>query len=338
MPMDLLRPDDIQSPDDEARAQAERAEGRVAEAIRSALRAVRDAVTVEAIRQALSVSFYRAIFLLPDRAALEADLKLAFDDLAELHDQAARAAADDITAALREIGSLETVAYDRLDPGAVAALQGYRDELIADLTGTMQDAIAQVLTSGVTAGVPQEQLAQDIARTVGLTPQQAQAVANYRRAILAGDASALDRTLRDRRYDATLQRAIAGEYVEPERVSAMVRRYAHRMLDFRAQTIARTETLRAVNRGRLEAYRQAITAGKLDPVDVRRRWLTAHDELVCPVCRSIPLLNARGIALDAVYLSADGPIDAPPVHPRCRCTEEFEIRALAQEQEQEQAA
>ncbi len=106
MPLDLLRPDDIQSPDDEARAQAERAEGRVAEAIRSALRAVRDAVTVEAIRQALSVSFYRAIFLLPDRAALEADLKLAFDDLAELHDQAARAAADDITAALREIGSL----------------------------------------------------------------------------------------------------------------------------------------------------------------------------------------------------------------------------------------
>src|SRR5581483_1927537 len=104
--------------------------------------------------QALSVSFYRAIFLLPDRAALEADLKLAFDDLAELHDQAARAAADDITAALREIGSLETVAYDRLDPGAVAALQGYRDELIADLTGTMQDAIAQVLTSGVTAGAP----------------------------------------------------------------------------------------------------------------------------------------------------------------------------------------
>jgi len=69
----------------------------------------------------------------------------------------------------------------------------------------------------------------------------------------------------------------------------------------RATLIARTETLRAHNEGRKVFYRQVgIT---------KVRWLTAHDERTCKICRA---LDGKVFGLDEVK--------GPPRHPGCRCT------------------
>jgi SPP1 gp7 family putative phage head morphogenesis protein len=69
----------------------------------------------------------------------------------------------------------------------------------------------------------------------------------------------------------------------------------------RATLIARTETLRAHNEGRKVFYRQVgIT---------KIRWLTAHDERTCKICRP---LDGKVFAIDEV--------EGPPRHPGCRCT------------------
>ena len=68
----------------------------------------------------------------------------------------------------------------------------------------------------------------------------------------------------------------------------------------RATLIARTETIRAHNEGRMVFYRQVgIT---------RVKWLTAHDERTCTVCK----------ALDGDVFPIDKVPEMP--HPACRCT------------------
>lgn len=69
----------------------------------------------------------------------------------------------------------------------------------------------------------------------------------------------------------------------------------------RATLIARTETLRAHNMGRLAFYAEA----GVDEV----KWITAEDERTCPICRP----------LDGKVFKIED-LDGPPIHPSCRCS------------------
>jgi SPP1 gp7 family putative phage head morphogenesis protein len=82
----------------------------------------------------------------------------------------------------------------------------------------------------------------------------------------------------------------------------------------RAELIARTEIMRAVNAGQREAWNQAVDDGLLTG-DEQRTWIATDDELTCPICND---LDGETIGLDEQY--SDGS-DGPPAHPRCRCTE-----------------
>lgn len=77
----------------------------------------------------------------------------------------------------------------------------------------------------------------------------------------------------------------------------------------RAEAIAVTEVTRAYAEGNQTAWRQSgVTQGK--------RWNTANDELVCPICG--PVHNAI-VPIDQPFTTPAGQIDVPPAHPRCRC-------------------
>jgi SPP1 gp7 family putative phage head morphogenesis protein len=74
----------------------------------------------------------------------------------------------------------------------------------------------------------------------------------------------------------------------------------------RAETIARTEIIRAHAEGQLFAMEQM----GVDKVGVQVEWSTAGDDMVCDQCNSLeseimPISEARGMI---------------PLHPRCRCS------------------
>lgn len=108
-----------------------------------------------------------------------------------------------------------------------------------------------------------------------------------------------------------------------EEVDDLVDAYAENYLDYRAGTIAGTESLRASNIGLRDSYRQAADRGVFDADAVTRHWQIAQDEKVCPVCRSIVENNPDGVGLEEDFQSDDGPIDDAPVHTSCRCTVEY---------------
>jgi SPP1 gp7 family putative phage head morphogenesis protein len=84
----------------------------------------------------------------------------------------------------------------------------------------------------------------------------------------------------------------------------------------RADTIARTETIRASNQGQQEAWDQAVDAGLLTGSE-QQEWIVTPDDRLCPVCEP---LDGVTVGLDESF-SVDGDeIDGPPAHPNCRCT------------------
>ena len=116
-------------------------------------------------------------------------------------------------------------------------------------------------------------------------------------------------------------------------ITTRVRALFEDMSTYRAQRIARTETIRASNYAAEESYRQSgIVTGKV--------WLVSSDERLCPWCSAMgkkfnnkhPLAlgeNFASLGESLSYKDENGnkhtmdidytDIKAPPLHPHCRC-------------------
>lgn len=170
------------------------------------------------------------------------------------------------------------VAFDLLSDSAVTTLRGQRLRLVRELTQQTQAAMVETLQTAIAEGVPPIEQARRIKDTLGLTQRQAQSVNNYRSLLERGSSRALNRELRDRRFDSSIRRAVSGERrLTPQQIQRMVGRYETRMIQHRAQTIALTESQRAIHEGEEELFEQAVKEKKITPEQVLRTWRTAAD-------------------------------------------------------------
>lgn len=182
------------------------------------------------------------------------------------------------SAAAAAASSGVVVALDLTNTAAVRAMQLNQLRLIREITEQQRLVFHEVIGSGVTRGANPRAVARELRASLGLTQRQAQAVSNYRRLLQQGDSAALQRALRDRRFDASVGRAIDGtKPLTPDQVDRMVDRYRERYVAYRAEVIARTEALRAVHEGADETWRQLIEGGEVDRRRVVRTWVTARD-------------------------------------------------------------
>ncbi|MFH1603626.1 MAG: minor capsid protein, partial [Pseudomonadota bacterium] len=94
-----------------------------------------------------------------------------------------------------------------------------------------------------------------------------------------------------------------GEVITDKDAFRKAGRTVFKSAQYRVEMIARTETLRAHNQGRLKFYEQAGVK--------KIKWLTAADERVCSICGP----------LDGKIFDLAGFEGPPSPHPRCRCTQ-----------------
>jgi hypothetical protein len=93
----------------------------------------------------------------------------------------------------------------------------------------------------------------------------------------------------------------------------------------RAKMIVETEATRAFNKGKLMVAAASV-------LTMHKRWVTAGDEKVCPICvqlGSVRYSAGEGVALPADFVHPGGSGAAeqfagqlyqqPPAHPNCRC-------------------
>lgn len=115
---------------------------------------------------------------------------------------------------------------------------------------------------------------------VGLRSDQIEAAERAFAQLRSGDPEQLraylGRKLRDKRFDRTVAKALReGVAVPADKARAMVQSYRGRMLKYRGELIARTETLRSLNAAQDEAIRQVVDSGRLQQRQVTRFWDSA---------------------------------------------------------------
>lgn len=213
---------------------------------------------------------------------------------------------------------------------AVARMQAADLTLVQGLTAEQVETVRAALVDGLRSGENPLAVARRIEGAIGLTPTQAGWVDNYRRSLEQGSASALDRELRDKRSDRSVRRAASadGKPLTAKQIDTLVDRYRANVLRYRAQTIARTEALRAVHQGQEDAIAAAIAAGDLTADQVAFTWLATKDKRTRP---SHWEMHGQVRAYGEPFLSGDGNLLRYPGDPEapasdvicCRCSRVF---------------
>lgn len=212
--------------------------------------------------------------------------------------------------------------FDLYNQATLDRLREEQDRLIQDLETSARDAIDTIIADGARMGLGPEDIVDDVRDLIGLTDRQALASLNYERMLRDLDPQVLERQLRNVAYDEQIQAAIdSGQILAGVAIDRMVDDYIDRSLDYRASTIAQTESTNAANAGLHDSYKQAIERGALPAAAITRFWQLADHP--CPVCESIPDLNPDGVGVGEDFDSIDGPIDDPTVHVGCMCSVEY---------------
>ena len=258
---------------------------------------------------------------------------VALDDAAAKFAHASNAAfivsGQKAAASLDDAVDDKLISFDATNYRAVAAMQQNKLNLIRGITADQQQVIRQVLTDGALNRRAPKPIAQTLQDSIGLTPAQEQQVANYRAQLESGDSSdlaaALQRELRDGRYDAAVRRAMAGtEPLSQDRIDTMVSRYRDSYVQLRAETIARTEALRTIHEGTEELYQQAIDNGDVDADILVRTWHAANDGRTRASHRAMDgqtrKMGESFVSGDGNSLDYPGDPSAPPEDViNCRC-------------------
>lgn len=163
--------------------------------------------------------------------------------------------------------------FNTLNDRAVRSLQNTRLRLVREFTAEQSAATREILSDAFARGLAPVEQARLLKGSIGLTQRQARAVNNYRRLLERGSSEALSRKLRDRRFDPSIKAAIRGDRaLSSAQIDRMVERYRERYIQYRARTIARTETQAAAWAGDEELWAQAIEEGIIDTEDLTNIW------------------------------------------------------------------
>lgn len=187
-------------------------------------------------------------------------------------------------------------AFDTLDTNVQRWIRTNGARQVRQISGGSRRAIQSIIGQMIAEGGSASQAARQIREVIGLTVPQQKALSNLRASMLEAGAT------RD-----VIQRTLATR--------------AERMLGERAFAIARNESFIAVAQGRQMYWEQLVDRGVLDPTTLRK-WITAQDELVCPICR--PMHNqVRGLNEPfsiGPNIGGSGTRLTSPAHVTCRCS------------------
>lgn len=227
---------------------------------------------------------------------------------------------------------LAPYAFSLSAPFTAEFIREYTGRHIREIAQNTAAAIAQTINRNEARSVNPIATARQVRQNIGLTARQELAVANYRAALEEGSREALQRQLRDARFDPTVLRAIeTGEPLSKEQIDKMVTRYRERYIKYRSEVIARTEQLTAVSVGQRQSMLQANLSPRL-----RRYWVYTHDGRERHWHATVPMLNPEGIRIDEQYLTQppsgvemlDMPRDPNGSGAnviQCRCRERFSM-------------
>jgi hypothetical protein len=220
-------------------------------------------------------------------------------------------------------------------------------KITGELSAETIAAIRQSLETGLAAGRNPRSTALDIVGRIdpatgrrkggiiGLNRLQERYVSRARANLLSGDPDSMAEYLtlkrRDKRLDAAVNRAIArGTRLPASFVDKAIGRLSDSYLLLRGETIARTETLAALNQASNQATEQMLSENAIARSTVQKMWRATLD----PKTRdSHAALNRVTIGIDEFFSNGleypHDPNGRPSEIINCRCIAEYKVDHLA---------
>lgn len=234
------------------------------------------------------------------------------------------------------------------NPVAEAWLRNYSATLVKEVVADQVVMARNVLQAGLSVGANPKTTALDLVGRIskatgkreggliGLTSSQEEWVRNYAAELSSNNpTAALSRALRDKRFDATVLRAAKeGKALTSAQINTMVTAYKNRALRYRAETIARAETITALHTAQEQAMQQAIQSGAIKQSQVTYIWRTAHDKRVRHTHRTmdgqIKPMGQAFVTGSGAHLMYPGDPSGPAAEViNCRCFREPKVDFLA---------
>lgn len=209
-------------------------------------------------------------------------------------------------------------------PALVAAVRQWEDQSFSRIKRDITEGLRELVASELQRGLGPRQVALRLKAGItngGLTAYDRRIIESFRRSLQEGRiGDATRRLLRDKRL--RLSKAMS-----PEQIDKAVAAYERRLVALRAETFARTNAMAAANAAAEVSWREAIAQNQITANQVRRYWIVAKDERLCPQCAPMPESNSDGVGLDELFVVPTAAaedqgigIQYPPLHPNCRCT------------------
>jgi len=180
--------------------------------------------------------------------------------------------------------------FSLINPRAVEYALARSAELVTGITQETREVIRVLVARAQQGHWTVDQLARQIRQDIGLNARQVTALENLRNGLLESGAS-------------------------ESRIEELVTRQASRALNYRAEMIARTETISAASEGQRALWAEAKDNGLLDEEATWQVWIASPD--ACAVC--LEIADGEPVLLGASFDGPNGPIPGPPAHPSCRC-------------------
>lgn len=224
-------------------------------------------------------------------------------------------------------GSTALFRFDVEHPTAAQELRLYSSNLITgQILPDQRQLIRDALANGIQQGRAPRRTALDLVGRInavsgkreggliGLSSVQAQYVQTMRERLLSGDPAEMQKVFglsrRDKRFDARIRAAIRdGKPLDEATVTRLTTRYSDRLLQLRGETIARTETMSAFNKGQMSSMQQAINEGRVSASVVVKEWHAFLDEKVRFTHRA---LNNTVVGFNDMFETARGAFMAYP--------------------------
>lgn len=221
----------------------------------------------------------------------------------------------------------------------------HSSKMITRVTDEVKEIARQVLVAGLAKGENPRRTAvklvgaydraagKRVGGVLGLSKPQSLYVDRARAELLDGSPASLKRyltrTLRDKRFDRTVMKAIqSGDKLPASTVEKLVVRYSDKLLKARAETIGQTETMDALNASRIAAYGQIADETGVATETAVKVWKATSDNRTRD--QHAAMNNSEVVGLDTPFTLPDGsqmlhPCDTSLGAPasqtiNCRCT------------------
>lgn len=204
--------------------------------------------------------------------------------------------------------------FDVRDPRAEKWLREESSSLIVNIEQDIRQNVRETLEEGFAEGRNPRNLALDLVGrynrqtkrreggVVGLGTREAGWARSARQRLRTLDPRYLEMSLRDKRFDGIVRRAIeSGDPLPAATVEKLVNRYRDNALRHRGENIGRTEALQALNKSEWLSIKQSIETGDLSENAVTRVWDSAGDMRVRPSHAAMDEQKVKG--LDEPFVS-----------------------------------